>query len=250
MAVKGWPDYVRTTGLVENYDEFAQNYPVGIGDGAARLGSIKTYDMRGRVWFYDDFEAATLHWETENVGVGGAQGLVSDYVRNGEQALGLQANTGAGRVSRAWRIFQIPRNVTIGIELSFSQEANFGTTQMIIVLDDGVQRSFPSIQINEAAEQLQYQNAAGGWTNSGMDIGLFNQPSHFHTTKIVLDYDTDEWMRILYDDQEVDLGREVIQTGGTMGSRYLYAQLYNNGDNVNNAHIRFDDFIITTMEPE
>lgn len=248
--MKGWPDYVRTTGLVENYDEYAQNYPVGIGDGAARLGSIKTYDMRGRVWWMDDFEAATLHWLTQNAGVGGAQGLTSNYVRNGEQALELQANTGAGRRSGAVRIFQLPRSIPIGLEFHFSQEANFGIIEMSIAVDDAVNRTIASFRIEEATGQLQYTNAAGGWTNSGLQLGLSDVLCHFHSVKIVFDYDTDEWIRILYDDQEIDLERESMEIIGTTGNRYLVVAIDNDGDNVNNARAIFDDVIITTMEPD
>jgi len=248
--VKGWPDYVRTTGLVENYDEYAQNQAVGIGDGAARLGSIKTYDMRGRVWFYDDFEAAALHWPATNVGVGGAQHLVSDHVRNGEQALGLQANTGAGRQSRVFRVFQLPRSIPLGVEVSFAEEVNFGMITMVIDLDDSMQRTIASIRVDEAAGQLQYQSDGGGWTNSGVQLGLSHNLSHFHTVKTVFDYNTDERLRILYDDQEVNLNREAMWTPVTLGARYMVVRLRNDGDNVNNARVRFDDFIITTMEPE
>jgi hypothetical protein len=206
--------------------------------------------MRGRVWFYDDFKAAALHWQPVSVGVGGAQHLVSDYVRNGEQALGLQANTGAGRQSNVFRVFQIPRNVSIGLEVSFAQEVNFGNLQMTIDLDDATQRTITSVRVDEATGQFQYQNDAGGWTNSGMLTGLDGELSHFHTIKSVFDYSTDEWLRLLYDDQETDLNREPTWTVGTLGLRRLVVRLINDGDNVNNARVCFDDFIITTMEPD
>ena len=248
--MKGWPDYTRVTGLVENYDEFEQNYPVGIGDGAARLGSIKTYDMRGRVWFYDDFEAATLHWQPESIGVGGAQRLVSDYVRNGEQALGLQANTGVGHQSSVWRVFELPRSVPIGLEFHFSQEANFGIIRMSIAVDDAVNRTIASFRIEEATGQLQYRNQGGGWTDSGLQTGLSDVVSHFHSVKIVFDYETDEWIRIMHDSQEADLNHEAMELIGTTGDRYLLVAIDNDGDGVNNARAIFDDLIITVMEPD
>lgn len=248
--MKGWPDYTRVTGLVENYDEFGQNYPVGIGDGAARLGSIKTYDMRGRVWWMDDFEAATLHWPQTTAGVGGAQRPVSDYVRNGEQALGLQANTGVIRHSRAQRHFSLPRNVAIGLELHISNQVNFGLFEAYIVLDDTVQATEASIRIDETLGQLQYLDEFNVYQDTGVNLGLTNVLDQFHALKIVFDYSTDEWIRIMWDQQEVNLNRATMRTFGTVGASYLFVRLNNEGDNVNNARMCFDDFIITTMEPD
>ena len=248
--MKGWPDYTRVTGLVENYDEYAQNYPVGIGDGTARLGSIKTYDMRGRVWQLEDFEAAVLHWHTLNVGIGGAQGLITDYVRNGNQALGLTSNTGAFRQSTAWRYFQMPRNQNMGAELSFSQEVDFRELQILVQVDDGTNYSYANVAILEGPPaMIQYQTAAG-WIDTGLNVVLSNDLTLFHTLKIAFDYDLDEWIRILYDDQEIDLQHTAMQhpAGGVAPRTHVI--LSNVGDNVNNSRICIDDLILTIMEPE
>lgn len=248
--MRGWPDYTRVTGLVDNYDEYGQNYPIGGGDIAARIGSIKTYDMRGRVWWMDDFEAAALHWQPINIGVGGAQRLVSDYVRNGEQALGLQANTGAIRRSTAYRIFNLPRKSPIGFEIHFAQEANFGLFEIKIELDDAVTRTETNLQIDSATELLTYTDELNAQIDTGLNTGLLNNLVHFHAIKVAFDYQTDEYLRILYDDQELDMTGIPMWTPATTGGRWLYVQIEAIGDNVNNARMCFDDVIITVMEPE
>lgn len=248
--MKGWPDYITVTGLVENYDEYGQNYPVGIGDGAARLGSIKTYDMRGRVYWMDDFEAPTLHWTTANGGVGGSQAIVSDYVRNGEQSLGLTANTGGGRISTAQRHLALPRQRKIGTEIHISAENGFDIAKIELFLDDGTTRYRAAIRIDEGAGQLLYIDNNGIFQDSGIDMGLRGDIGHFHALKFVLDYDTQNWMRIMWDDQEIDLSGIGIRQMITTGSRYMELYLSNQGNNVVNARMCFDDCIMTTMEPE
>lgn len=248
--MRGWPDYTRVTGLVDNYDEYGQNYPIGGGDIAARLGSIKTHDMRGRVWWMDDFDAAGMHWRPTSVGAGGAQHLVSNYVRNGEQALGLQANTGALRESSVERILSLPRTVNMGVELSVANEVNYRDLQAIIFLDDAVQQTWTRLRINEITGNFEYTDEFNTFQDSGVDTGISNNLLHFHTWKVVFNYATDEYLRLLYDDQEVDLTGTQMSTIGTTGNRWFGIQLHNTGDGVANTWAIFDDAIVTVMEPD
>lgn len=248
--MKGWPDYTRVTGLVENYDEFAQNYPVGIGDGAARLGSIKTYDMRGRVYWMDDFKASILKWPTFSVGVGGSQRLSTYRARNGNQSVEFVSNTGVVRDSYMQHWVALPREVTIGAETHISLAANFGRATFTVRLYDGVNRCTASINIDEAANQIQYLDEFGAYADTGFNPGLTGATEHFHAIKMVWDYDTDEWLRVMYDHQELNLNREAMQNPGWPVPPAAQILVGNGGDGVNNVPIYVDDFIMTTMEPE
>ena len=250
MAVKGWPDYTRVTGLVENYDEFAQNYPVGIGDGAARLGSIKTYDMRGRVWWMDDFEAATLHWRTANIGVGGTQTLSSNNVRNGEQALLLQANTGAIRHSQATRTLPLPRQDKIGIEQHVSNETGFGTLEFRIRIDENGDRVYPWMRLDGATNELHYLDENNIYQNTGINAELTNNLDHFHALKCVINYETATWTRIMWDSQEIDMTGIPMRQDALGGARAMHIEYDNFGDNVGNSCAYIDDVILSIMEPE
>ena len=248
--VRGWPDYTRVTGLVENYDEFGNNYPIGIGDGASRLGSIKTYDMRGRVWWMDDFEAGVLHWPTSSVGVGGSQALTNVHARYGSVSTALVSNTGAGRESQIIRHLPQPRQRQIGIEMSFSAQDNFGFLEMRAELFTGANSMEVGIQFDEAALNINYLNAAGGWTNTGMFWADMGNLDLFHACKIVLNYQTLEYIRILFDDQEVALAGIPIQQPGLLWDPQMIMTIDNVGNNVNNVAACIDDVIITIMEPD
>ena len=248
--MKGWPDYTRVTGLVDNYDEFAQNYPVGIGDGAARLGSIKTYDMRGRVWWMDDFEAATLHWGTSSSGTGGTQRLSSDYARTGEQSLRLQANTGAIRQSAAAHRLPLPRERKIGIEQHISNEAGFDTLEARINVDLNGDRVSPWLKLYEPDLVLFYLDHNNIYQPTGIDTGLTNDLDHFHSMKAVIDYKTNTWVRIMWDAQEIDMTGIPLRHTALGGRSSMYIQYDNIGDNIGNSNIYIDDVILTIMEPD
>lgn len=248
--VRGWPDYTRVTGLVENYDEFGNNYPIGIGDGASRLGSIKTYDMRGRVWWMDDFGSCVLHWPTSSIGVGGSQALTDQYARHGDQSVELISNTGVGRESQIIRHLPQPRQRQIGVETSFSTEDDFDSLEMRAEVFAGTDSVEVGIQFDEAALDINYLNAAGGWTNTGMLWADTGNLDLFHTCKIVFNYETLEYVRILFNDQEVALAGIPIFTPGLLWDPQMIITIDNVGDNANNVSACIDDVILTTMEPD
>ena len=248
--MRGWPDYTRVTGLVDNYDEFAQNYPVGIGDGAARLGSIKTYDMRGRVWWMDDFEAAVLKWRPDTLGTGGSQGLTTDYARNGNQSVKIVTSTGTLRSSGIIRYLSRTRREIIGMECHVAIAANFGSMILACQIRDGTNRTYMGMRIDEAANEVQYRNESGGWTDTGFIPCLSGFEDHFHDVKMVCDYKTDEWIRVMYDHQELALDREAMDTVPNTASCNLIPAIYAMGDGSNNVNTYVDDVIMTIMEPE
>ena len=245
---KGWPDYTRVTGIVENYDEYALNYPVGLGDAAARMGSIKTYDPRGRVAWMDDFEATILHWDTFNAGPDGSQALDTAYCRNGNQSCRLTSNTGIG-TSEISRYLSRPRNVNLGIEMHFSAAANFDTLSFYLRLWDGAVVSETGMMIREAPAQIEYQNAGGGLTNTGFLPCLSGELTHFHDVKMVYDFQALEYKRVMYDYQELDLSGQGVLHGGSGLACGLQILINNHGDGVNSVPIYIDDVILTYMEP-
>lgn len=248
--MKGWPDYVRTTGLVENYDEFAQNYPVGIGDGAARLGSIKTYDMRGRAIFMDDFEAAVLKWQTVNAGVGGSQAIDTLHARNGNQSCRLTTNTGAGRQSQIERSVPQPRQQRVGLEASFYTPTDFEIFEMLLVSYDGTDTIFAGVRLVEATRTIEYLDDIGAWINSGFTWDHTDVYGLFNTAKIVIDYKQNEYTRLLYNHQELNMTGIATWTFGWAIDPSIRMILNAEGDNINNIACYADDVILTTMEPE
>jgi len=250
MALKGWPDYTRVTGLVENYDEYAQNYPVGMGDGAARMGSIKTYDMRGRVIFMDDFEATVLKWERANVGVGGSQALDTLHARNGNQSCRLTTNTGAGRQSQITRYIPQPRMARIGLEMSFYIPISFGIFEILLRSFDGGDANYTGVRFVEATRTIEYLDDVGAWVDTGFVWDANNRYGIFNTLKFVIDYQQDEYVRILYNYQELDLTGIPTQWFGWAIDPRMQLMANAVGDNINNIDCYVDDVIATTMEPE
>jgi len=248
--VRGWPDYTNVTALVDNYDEFGQNYPVGGGDIAARLGSIKTYDMRGRVYWMDDFEAAVLKWKTFGLGAGGSQALTTDYARNGNQSVKLTSNIGPPNISSIRHEIALPRNVKMGFEVHISMAAGFNLMDIEALLADGSTISHATVRIDEVTNQLLYLDEHDIFVDTGLDLCLSTYEDHFHAIKLVWDYETDEWLRIMYDHQELNLHRAAMRNNAWFFWPAATLSISNYGDNVNNVPVYVDDAILTVMEPE
>lgn len=248
--MKGWPDYTRVTGLVEDLDEFGDNAPIGIGEGAARLGAIKTFDPRGRVIFQEDFEAAVLHWENNSAGVGGSQALDTAYVRNGNQSCRLTTNTGAGRESSITRYVPQPALKQVGLEVSLCLPVLYGSFVVRLEVYRGGDSIHAAVRFNEALRRIEYYTSLFAWADTGFVYDETFQLGLFNTIKFVADFQHDEYIRLLYNYQELDMKGIPTAWLGWAIWPHMRICLDAVGDNTNNTACYVDDLILTTMEPQ
>ncbi|GAG14536.1 unnamed protein product, partial [marine sediment metagenome] len=105
----------------------AQNTVFGLqdmGELAARQGSIVTFDRRGNVIWYDDFESSLNKWLLYDLGVGAAVVESNEAARNGLVSCKVTTSAVLGQYSGIRHDHMIPVLSKLGFEISAAHENN------------------------------------------------------------------------------------------------------------------------------
>lgn len=239
----GQPDY----GI---YKEKRTTYGLDdMGELAARLGSIDTFDRGGDIVWLDDFESDVLKWRIRSDGDRGSVVSSAESARSG----GFSAKLTTGDQVNDWvRIdhhFGSPTVSRIGFEISFTLNDNFSYLEVIgQAAFDELVRVF-RVQYYPATDTLRYQITGGGWAVLTTSLNLYAQTYMFHTLKVVLDLDTNEYVRLIINDTLYPVaGIACFTFGGPPGAEVIagiqvFTAVASNQSNY------VDDAIITQNEP-
>lgn len=252
-------DYtVRTRGI--GLPDYAQAKPVsGVPVGpiytstdtaelAARLGAIDIFDRRGNVIWFDDFESGITKWQFVGTGVGEGAEWNSARARFG--GFSCKLTTGDVIDNNQLMIHSEPYPVigTMGIEFSFS-DGEDGTIVWQLILYDGTDLHSMHIRYNIATGRFQYFRLPLGWQDIEpvrvMDYGQ----SLFHHIKCVGNFNTDEYLRLIYDDVTFDLSGIPLDVQAVGIQPRLDASLIVTTTINANVELYVDDVILTQNEP-
>lgn len=220
-----------------------------LGELAARLGSPDTFDRRGNVLWYDDFESGVEKWLSIPSPGGPLPEWTAGASRNGSYSCYLET-TAAENVSTLIYKY-LPYPVLSGIGFEFSV-ANMGLWLNLIgtlTVTTADHTYTVSIKYEHATGKFYYWPDEGDWVETGITLKLQVSSTLFHTIKMVGDFANKEYMRLIVNNREASLdGLAIRETDpATEPLLGLMVQLYNSGTVVAMGCV--DDIIITQNEP-
>jgi hypothetical protein len=220
-----------------------------MGELAARLGSIVTYDRRGDVVFYDDFSCGLCGWNTFQLTEVPEPRIVAYPAVRGRYAVRMETYADVGYYATLIRYIPHPALSRIGLEVAFIPTD--GSYQFMITLNrhTGTAMLEHSAWYDHTTGQLRII-AAGGlivWVGTpGVQSTLNN---NFISMKLVVDLVAGRYTRLLFNRHRYDVSGyapysrpdttpavlgvrlRVINTSGTLSVVYV------------------DDVIVTQNEP-
>jgi len=240
---RGYPDF----GVVEETGKVLM--PLEAADLSVRLGGITGYDKRGLVSLIDDFEAPVLKWRITVEDANSYARLDSTHVKDGSQAVRLHCHSDADDDARITRGIGLLKDTSIGIETSFrysdiGSDFYFGLTYYSSTL---IYTAEVKIDFNTAT--IYVYNSAGGYTEVVDYAAIFKNDFDFHTLKLVTDFATQKYIRVMFDSQEFAIPTVDIHGGFAAAQTmiFLYAHLGTKG--VTEGDIWLENFILTHNEP-
>lgn len=221
-----------------------------IGELAARLGSINTFDRRGNVIHLDDFECGLRGWYCAGSGNGNDQEQSSEAARNGAFCAKLTGGSSAGLSSYIRKRLPYPVMSLLGAEISFDLEfAAVDKFYLYFDLYDGVTMHHGRIRVTASTGEVAYQDDNADYIALGTNLFYPRGGSLFNTLKVVIDFDNDLYVRIIFNNVEYDVSTAALFTEASAEEAQINLTLMVISNTGNNGEAWCDDLIVTQNEP-
>lgn len=243
IMAHGKPDFDITNAQTTTYQV------TDLGELAARLGSIDTFDRRGDIIWLDDFEIAPLKWQVSGTGIGNTQARDATSAHNGGWCCMLITGNAAGNTASMYKILPIYDDQRVGFEASIETSTDLRTIDMPMVWYDGTTKMQGTVRIDVVNSKLQLYNSAGAYVDVATGIYLVPATACYHMIKGVVDYKTGKYVRIMVDGITYDVSAYSLRTTAVAMGPYLRLDVIVTNNAVFNRGINVDDVIVTINEP-
>lgn len=239
---RGYPDF----GVVEEQGKVLM--PLEAADLTTRLGGITGYDKRGLVSLIDDFEAPVLKWRVTVEDANSYARLDSTHVRNGSQAVLLHHHSDDGDTADIRRGIGILRDTSLGIEVSFRYSSTGSMFSFGFIYYSGVAIYTAGVRINFNTATVRVLNSAGGSDEAIDYTAIMRNDFDFHTCKLVVDFATGKYIRVMFNKDEVNISTKDIYTGLADAQQIIFLYAYLEEIALAEGDIWLENFIVTHNE--
>lgn len=216
---------------------------------AARLGSIITFDRRGNVIWFDDFE----NEPRGRYAFGGAAGYSLDWCSERSRNGGFCAKitSGPGSPFSGWGTKKLPYPVLgkLGLEASFDLDTNASEFFILFDLYDGTIIHRAGLRFTPSSGEVAYEDSNAAWVALATSLFYPFSGLLFNTVKLVADFENDLYVRVIVNNQTYDLSAQGLFTEANGGTAYLHITYMVYGSSGKSAVCYLDDAIVTQNEP-
>jgi len=239
----GAPDYsdVKTGALVYRIDD--------MGELAARLGSTLTYDRRGNVlWFYNFDHGVNGIGQFPGVG-DNSIGLAADYWQTAPFSAYITADANAAAQPYIHTRQPVPPLGKVGFQSSIKFSANAHNVTLQLSHWEGDDRYYSYLNLDPDAETLQVFTGNEGTVTLDSDLPDLSTGYYFANIKLVVDLSDHTLVRAMVDSNEYDLSDYTMKkaVGGIAPNLQVMVRLIGNTDGASTIYV--DNLIITHNEP-
>ena len=215
---------------------------------AVRLGSIAIYDRRGREIELDDFESPFNHWY-DGSAAGASIQLSGDEARSGSQCMKLSIASSLFTPARMSKGFMLLPPMRQGIEISLAQPDTDTYFSMALVRWQADTSWHAELRIDFSNLTLSVRTGEVTYEDILTLEGLIKLPHYFYTLKLVADFITHKYARLVIGETEYDLSNYALYEGAASTVAYMRAEFVLGWLAGTDALIYIDDFILTQDEP-
>lgn len=220
-----------------------------MGEVAARLGSIVTYDKRGVVVDFDNFETPAWRWQRA-MSVGGYVLQDSTNPKSGSQAARLYTAAVIGRSCGIYKDTASLVSKRLGSEISFSRLSHDGKFTTNMSHFDGEDAYYPEIYIDSNTGKIYLWDNTLAYREIADEGQLLVEYFYYYTMKMVCDFTLGKYVRLMFMSKEYDISAYTMETAGAPAippHTRIELELESVNAVVNNCWL--DDWVFTQDEP-
>lgn len=217
---------------------------------AARLGSITTYDRRGEIIWWDDFEDNLNKWTVTTVGALSTVTLSTTYCVYGSKCCKFYTDNTINDYGSIQRTLPYPRLTKYGFEFSSIISDDDNTLLLSAAVYDGTTLYHYSVRYDEGAETLEYRsNLTPTWQTLDTGVSPYRTAPLFHKVKLVIDLPNGRYSRFLLDNTEYDMSNYSCQSSASAINPAISVALTVTTNAAANVTSYIDSLIVTQNEP-
>jgi hypothetical protein len=220
-----------------------------MGELAARLGALVTYDRRGGVIWQNGFDLGLDSFGTNTVKTGSEVVLVATPHETPPFACNLHLGAVSGATAGINRRLEVPASLNIGAAISFRPSTDHDRLQLDIHYNDGTYKTSAFARFDPDAGTIAIYKQGPAWQTVKSSIPDVIGPSAFVHFKIVVDLHNNQWLRLLFGNDEVDISDYAPHRAVDATSPRIEFNLFNYSEKVLVNDCWVDNVIITASEP-
>lgn len=239
----GQPDYSGTSQKITTYSLS------DMAELAARLGSINTFDRRGDLVWYDDFEATLNKWVNNGNGTGHDADVSTTAARNGAQSCKIVTGSD-GQLSGVIYAYA-PELVKskVGLEVHWTRPSfNWTYIYFRLQIIHSDYQWDARIKFQDSDASLHYWDGSA-YQQIATGVGARSSAYQFLPLKFVVDLDNEVYERLLFQRTEYDLTSYALPSAAGSAITETVISIYSEGTAGNNVTGYVDDIILTQNEP-
>jgi len=238
------------TFILDAQSQWGNVLRIGNAELATRLGSAKSWDWRGDQYFYTDFSSGVGNIMKYPAGTGSSIVVSPDYCVNGGYSLKMTAGSDGDEWAYIFTHVDHSPSLMMGLEVHFSGNLYFEHfyIQLTRYLAGKIWNAALMVEPNGFPDMF-IKNAAGVWTDVGDNVMGVNTEM-FNHMKVVANFDTLKYERVMWGDTEVNVSDYNLYQSGSGYLNQVIIRVHLQARS-GNADSRYLDYVLCTVnEPE
>jgi len=214
---------------------------------AVRLGSPISFDRRGNVMWYDDFEHSLNKWF---IGLlGGSVAITNEKARTGALSCKVITDNITGSETHLIHREPYPALSRLGIEFSLLTTLDEAVLDLHFNIFTGTYAHIAAIKYDFTTHTWQYNNSLGLWADLPIPVRLIPSLYIFHTIKLVIDPETHHYKHFICNNVAYDMSALAYHYPADGRAPFIQIDInYYPTEDVSKT-IYYDDIILTQNEP-
>lgn len=234
--------------VLDDESQWGDVIKVGNAELAARLGSMTSWDWRGKVLHSTTFADGYGGWRAVSGGTGGSITLVPDYALSGGFAAKMIARTDSSYLAYLTLMVHTPASDVMGLSCVWRGVPLFSYFHTDVVAYRSEVLYEARIRYSTADARYEYLDKDNAY-QSLYDYDFYNDVWEVHHSKIVADFANGVYIRFLADGHQIDMTQALRTSTATdeKDRTYFMARLYGNASA--NREVYVDSLVATVAEP-